>query len=148
MQGPKTRKAGVDRGADTLIFWTPMADGGIDMQQLQRVATAIRPHLASPSPDIAKIMAAILLAANVAHSSRAACRAVGVKESARDRVAQLAGVVGGVIAQTASDIATRDSGPANLNDSQGSNAESEHGDWLALTLPVSPPVWSKLSATC
>ena len=48
-------------------------------------------------------MAAILLAADDSISSRAACRAAGIKESTRDQVAQLAAKVPRVLEEAGKD---------------------------------------------
>ena len=77
----------------------------VDVEQLQRVAEAVRPRFASSQnpPQVSTIMAAILLAADDSMSSRAACRAAGIKESTRDQVAQLAAKVPRVLEEAGKD---------------------------------------------
>lgn len=66
----------------------------MDLQRLECVAVAVQPHLQTTcAPNVATIMAAIVLTSNESLGARAACRAVHINESSRDRVGKLASKV-------------------------------------------------------
>ena len=63
----------------------------VDVQQLERVAAAVQPHLkATCAPSVSTVKAAIVLASDESISARAACRAVGINESSSGPVRKLA----------------------------------------------------------